>query len=614
MELADQLELSAFQSQILEALATGNDFAAIADLLCRKAEALSDGAICTIVRIENGLIRPVSAPSLPAAYAEALDGAAIGPEAGSCGTAAYLGEPVLSADIDNDPKWQPYLGLAQPYGLKACWSSPIKARDGRTIATFAFYFREKRDATEIERELVKRSVHLCAIALEHIQINSRNEFLAFRDQLTGLGNRRSFDTVFHDPDFSKQPFGLLLVDIDNLKIVNDSLGHWAGDTLISVVASRIDELSAPDRVFRLGGDEFAVLCRGCHDDKGLRKAALTLIDGVSQPITALGSTITPSVTIGGVLSGCDGAAPEQLRQHADVALYHGKETNPGGYQRFDPGHKTSIMRRIEESHQLLQALDEDRLTAHFQPVVSLETGRIAGVEALARIRATDGRILSAQDFQLAFADVRNAARLTTRMLDIAVRELRGWLDQGLRIEHLALNLSPADFRTGDLEARVSEAFDRVGLPLHYLQVEVTETVMMDGRVVDPLNRLRARGVRIALDDFGTGFASLTHLLNTPFDIIKIDRSFIEKLLTDPPSAAVVEALIDIARKLRVDIVAEGVETFAQVERLCELGCPFGQGYLFSRPVDADTTAQLLRATLPLVNDGASARAQVGKRA
>ena len=151
MDLQAQLKLSAFQGLILEAVATDKDFDTVADLLCREAQRLSNGAICTIARIDaNGLIRPVSSPSLPESYAKALDGTPIGPEVGSCGTAAYFGVPVQTTDIDADPKWQPYLGLAQPLGLKACWSSPIKTRDGRVVATFAFYFRTKRGATEIE--------------------------------------------------------------------------------------------------------------------------------------------------------------------------------------------------------------------------------------------------------------------------------------------------------------------------------------------------------------------------------------------------------------------------------------------------------------------------------
>ncbi|MAS05220.1 MAG: diguanylate cyclase [Ahrensia sp.] len=598
MDIQAQLKLSAFQGLILEAVATGKDFDSVADLLCREAEQLSDGAICTIVRIDaDGLIRPVSSPSLPESYAEALDGIAIGPEAGSCGTAAYFGKPVQTTDIDTDPKWQPYLGLAQPLGLKACWSSPIKTRDGRVVATFAFYFRTKRGATEIERELVRRAVHLCAIAYEHTEINARNEFLAYRDQLTGLGNRRSFDAALAERAATGTPFGLLLVDIDNLKIVNDSLGHACGDVLIKAVAAKLRELCENSCAFRMGGDEFAVIAVNADSAETLKALAQTILATATAPIEAQGSVLVPGVTIGGVLAGTDGTAPEELRQNADVALYHAKETSRGDFLRFDPMHKTAIIRRIDQSRELMEALDEDRVEPFFQPVVRLETGRICGVEALARIRSRDGRIIEAGEFQLAFSDSRNASRLTARMMELAADAFQAWQAEDLPIEHLALNLSMADFQSGDLDERLADAFGSRGIALHHLNLEVTESVLMETHIVRPIDNLRRLGVTVALDDFGTGFASLTHLLNFPVDAIKIDRSFVDRFLTDRPSAAIVEALTDIGRKIGVDIVAEGVETVEQATKLMALGCQFGQGHLFARPLARNAITELLRASL-----------------
>ncbi len=598
MELQAQLKLSAFQGMILEAVATGRDFDSVADLLCREAERLSDGAICTIVRIDaEGLIRPVSSPSLPQSYADALNGIPIGPEAGSCGTAAYFGEPVQTTDIDTDPKWQPYLGLAQPLGLKACWSSPIKTRDGGVVATFAFYFRTKRGATRIEREVVQRAVHLCAIAYEHTEINARNEFLAYRDQLTELGNRRSFDIVLARHAAAGKPFGLLLVDIDNLKIVNDSLGHACGDVLIKAVAAKLRDLCEDSCAFRMGGDEFAVITARAGSAGKLKAMAQRILETATAPVEAQGSVLVPGVTIGGVLAGVDGTDPEELRQNADVALYHAKETSRGDFLRFDPMHKTAIIRRLDQSRDLMEALDEDRIVPYFQPIVRLETGRICGVEALARIRGRDGRIIEASEFQLAFSDSRNASRLTARMMELVADAFQAWQAEDLPIEHVALNLSMADFQTGDLDERLADAFGRRGIALRHLNLEVTESVLMETHIVRPIDNLRRLGVTVALDDFGTGFASLTHLVHFPVDAIKIDRSFVERFLTDGPSAAIVEALTDIGRKVGLHIVAEGIETIEQASRLKTLGCQFGQGHLFARPLNAAAITELLRASL-----------------
>lgn len=234
---------------------------------------------------------------------------------------------------------------------------------------------------------------------------------------------------------------------------------------------------------------------------------------------------------------------------------------------------------------------------YFQPVVRLDTGKICGVEALARIRSRDGRVIEAADFHLAFSDSRNASRLTARMLELAADAFQKWQAEDLPIEHMALNLSMADFQTGDLDERLAEAFGSRGIALHHLNLEVTESVLMETHIVRPIDNLRRRGVTVALDDFGTGFASLTHLVNFPVDAIKIDRSFVERFLTDRPSAAIVEALTDIGRKIGLEIVAEGVETVEQANRLTALGCQYGQGYLFARPLDAAAITQLLRVGL-----------------
>ena len=199
---------------------------------------------------------------------------------------------------------------------------------------------------------------------------------------------------------------------------------------------------------------------------------------------------------------------------------------------------------------------------------------------------------------MAFSDMNNAARLTSRMIDLAAAAFREWQDEGLPIGHVALNLSTADFHRSDMDDHLTDAFGSRGIELHHLHVEVTESVLMESHIRRPLENMRRLGVRIALDDFGTGHASLTHLLNFPVDLLKIDRSFIERVLTDRPSAAIVEALIDIARKIGLRIVAEGVESADQAARLMALGCHYGQGHLFARPLDKNAVTELLRASLP----------------
>ena len=542
--------LHALQTEILEALVTGERFEAIAGLLCRRAEELAPGVVCSIVAITpDGLLAPVAAPSLPQNYSDASAGTPIGPNVGSCGTAAYLGEAVEVHVVSTDPLWTPYKDLILPLGLMACWSSPIKTRDGRVAATFGFYYRDKRGPTELERAIVNTCVHLFSIAIEHDHAQQRNHALAYFDQLTGLPNRRSFDDMMFERIVANKPaFGLLVVDIDNLKIANDTMGHVVGDGLIQEVAGRLGEV-APNAACRLGGDEFAVLVDDCHDHGELGVVAEAIIQAMREPFDCDGYTIMPQITMGGVVYGIDGNNAVLLRQNADFALYHAKEIKRGAYVPCEKNLRTSIALRMSQIRTLDQALNERRVIPFYQPVMSIDGGIIEGFEALARIRLDNGEILSASQVQAALSDPSIAFRLTDQMLNQIAANARTWLDRGLSFRHIGINLSPADFYRSDLERRLSEAFEAVGVPLKHLVLEVTETVFLDGpgpddKVVGVLQRLRKKGVVVALDDFGTGFASLTHLVRFPVDIIKIDRSFIARMLLERPSRLVVELLID----------------------------------------------------------------------
>lgn len=409
--------MHALQTEILEALVMGERFESIANLLCERAEELAPSVHCSILEItRDGRLKPVAAPSLPQQYSDALYGAKIGPVVGSCGTAAYLGAPVEVTDISTDPLWADYKELALPLGLMACWSSPIKTRDERVAATFAFYYKTKRGPTALERSIVQTCVHLCAIAIEHDEAQQRNHDLAYYDQLTGLPNRRSFDEMISRRVAAKAPsFGLLVIDVDNLKIVNDTMGHIVGDGLLQEVARRFKE-AVPLTSCRLGGDEFAVLVDECDGHAGLTAVADKLLSAMHESFVCNGNTVVPRLTVGGVVYGIDGTAADVLRQNADFALYHAKETSRGGYMPFDQGLRTSISLRMSMIRELDDALNESRIIPYYQPIVALDTREIVGLEALARIRRQDGGIIAAGQFEAALTDSNVAFRLTDRML------------------------------------------------------------------------------------------------------------------------------------------------------------------------------------------------------
>lgn len=612
MRLPDFAErLQSLQNAILEAIARGEALAAVMASLCQRVEAIAPGVTCSVVAVDDdGNLQPLAAPSLPAFYGEAIRGVRVGPNVGSCGTAIHRKRPVEVRNIATDPLWEGYRELVIPLGLHACWSSPIMARDGRVIGSFAFYYDEPRGATAFERRIVATCANLCAIAIEHEEVSARNHRLAYFDTLTGLPNRASFnEAIAQITGAAPAPFGLMLIDIDHLKAVNDTMGHAAGDHLIETVGTRLVLAVGSGTAYRIGGDEFAVLLPDCRSAMQLRSVACGILAAMQPPFDRDGNTIIPSVTIGGVLAGEDGADSVTLRQNADFALYHAKERHRGGYVRFKDGLRTSMTRRLQTIRKVDEALAAGSVVPHYQPIMRLDTGEIIGLEALARMQ-DDDRIAGAGEFHEALLDPKIAYRISNQVLAAVAADLAQWQREGVPIRYIGVNVTSADFQKGDLVQRIVRTFERARAPLDRLVVEITEQVIMGGRrdgVARTMAALRERGILVALDDFGTGFASLTHLLDFPVDLIKIDRSFIAGIESGARSSVIVEALIGIANRLGVSIVAEGIEIEAQAKRLQAMGCRLGQGYFYSRAVPADAVAELIRTAAP--RDAAAAKRQ-----
>ncbi len=592
-------ELQGLQNTILQAIAHGVSFENIADILCRKAEELSPDSVCSVVAIEaDGRLRTVAGPSLPQHYREAVDTLHIGPSVGSCGTAAYLAKPVQVVDIGTDPLWASYKDLALPLGLRSCWSVPILRSEGSVAATFAIYSRHSRAASEIERGIVFTCMHLCKVAIAYGEMLKRNFDLSHFDQLTGLPNRRRFEDTYAAMIDAEADFGLLMIDVDHLKMVNDTLGHAIGDSLLAEISRRLTKLPDSASAYRIGGDEFAVIVRQCRDRNALQSIARQVLETMGPPHEPQGHLLHPSVSIGGVVRGGSEEQPSLLRQNADLALYHAKETRRGSFVFFEPTLRTSMMQRMETIRSVRDALEEGRILNYYQPIVGIGDGTIRGLEVLARMLAPDGSIIPAGEFLEAFSDRHLAAALRRRIIDRAAIDMAAWLATGIAPEGIAINLSAADFEEDGLDGHVAEVFETHGVPLDRVTLEITESVVIESsgcRIAKAIKSLSNKGFGIALDDFGMGYASLNHLLTLPIDTIKIDRSFIARLAACEAGDVIVEALIAIASRTRLRIVAEGIETELQALRLLQYGCELGQGYHFAPPTDAERTAGLLTA-------------------
>jgi diguanylate cyclase (GGDEF)-like protein len=303
-------------------VAKGEALRATMDRLCIEVEKRFPTIVCSILTIDrSGLLHPLSSPSLPEAYSAAIDGLMIGPCTGSCGTSAYLRAPVTVCDIENDPRWASYKSIPLSLGLVACWSSPICDGRGEVVGTFAFYFREKRGPNAHEREIVDKCVHLCAIAIERHERFLEHERRANVDSLTGLSNRASFNAALsHLACTEPGSWALLIVDLDNLKIINDTFGHLAGDDLLRVAASRISKIVFPDLVFRLGGDEFVVLVQSPKSLVDIEAVAGRMLKAVAEPAICGGHTVMPKATMGGAILTGRERSTDQVRENADFAL------------------------------------------------------------------------------------------------------------------------------------------------------------------------------------------------------------------------------------------------------------------------------------------------------
>lgn len=591
------------QRDVLEGLATGTSLTALLELLCQQVEALAPEVICSVLRIDDGRLRPVAAPSVPAVFSAAIDGLAIGPAVGSCGTAAWRGEAVMVTDIASDPLWADYRGLALPLGLAACWSSPIAARDGRIVGTFAFYYRQPRAPSDFHMRMVDACVHLCSLAMEHEEAEQRINNLAYYDSLTGLANRTRLRerglALVAEAQSGHQPLALLFLDVDRFKTVNDSLGHPVGDRILIEVASRLRRvLGEQELIARLGGDEFVVVLPQCD---GGRAAALatTLLQALTERIELDRLILSPTLSIGISLCPDDGRDFDTLLKHADIAMYRAKEDGRACFRFFLQEMNDIASRRLELESALRQALSSGQLQLHYQPQLWLDGRCLYGVEALVRWHHPQWGAMSPALFIPLAEECGLINALDGWVLEAACAQLQQWDRAGIAIPAVAVNVSAARFVHDDLPGHVATLLKRYGLAAGRLTLEITERLMMADvdRSRQALAELHAMGVRLAVDDFGTGYSSLSYLKRFPVSEIKLDQSFVRELESDIDDRALAIAVIGIGRSLNQVVVAEGVETAWQLDYLRSQGCDVAQGYHLGRPLAATALVQWL------ANDG-----------
>ena len=438
---------------------------------------------------------------------------------------------------------------------------------------------------------------------ERKRAEERMRHLADHDPLTGLPNRRRFqDRLAHAISRSRrrdEGMALLLMDLDDFKAVNDALGHDAGDALLCEVARRLQiERRDEDTVARFGGDEFALILEGIRNPQDTARVAARIMSELRRPFRFRGLDVDPSGSMGIALFPADAHDAAELLKHADIALYRAKESGRGDFQHFEADMRIQIDRRRRLEADLRRGLAGDEFIVFYQPIVSLDPYGSLSFEALLRWRHPDRGLVQPLDFLPVAEETGLIAGIGCRVLQQVAEQARRWMDAGVPLGRIAINLADAQFADAELDRMIARVLAGAQVPARLIEIEVTEGVFFGrnaDRVMQVLRRLHALGVTIVLDDFGTGHASLTHLRRFPIDKLKIDRSFVRDMLDDTNDAVIVRAIIDLGHSLGLEIVAEGVESDAQLDFLRSHGCDHIQGFLVAPPGAAAEALALAQA-------------------
>jgi diguanylate cyclase (GGDEF)-like protein len=463
--------------------------------------------------------------------------------------------------------------------------------DDRTVLSYTCHDTSLR--TRFESRLLEKQQHL--------------DHLAHHDQLTGLPNRLFL--AAHLPEAlgvaaqSGQILAVLFLDLDRFKHINDSRGHETGDQLLKAVAQRLREtLRGEDIVIRMGGDEFIVIMKSVRDAEDVNEAARRITESLSSPVIVNGQPLITTASIGVSLFPRDGADMGELLRHSDTAMYQAKEHGRNNCQIFSPFMDRRLKQRIAIETHLRVALESKQLDVHYQPIVEVQTNQVVALEALLRWKHPTHGLISPARFIRVAEETGLIVPIGEFVLERVLTDATQWRKEKCKLVPIAINVSAAQLQRSDLAGMIVELTGKHGFKPTQLQIELTEGTVFERRegrngepTEDAVTKLRDLGIHISIDDFGTGYSSLSYLKRWPVDSIKIDRSFVRDLGSDPSDLAIVGAIIAMARHLRIPVIAEGIEGWQQLEKLRELGCARVQGHLIAKPGPPDSCRRFLQA-------------------
>ena len=512
------------------------------------------------------------------------------------------GMPIWAADLEQEASV--LAAAARDAGLRSALAFPVCV-DGETLGAIELYSRSQR---EPEPDLLRVAGQLGALIGQHIarrETERRLQFVVSHDPLTALPNRTIFGQRLSQALAQAARYdhkvALLFIDLDRFKVVNDTMGHEAGDRLLREVADRLrDSLREGDTVGRHGGDEFVVLIEQYESAMQVAGVAQKIIDQAGEPYFFDGHEFHISASIGIATYPNDGQDADTLRKHADIAMYRAKEAGKNQYQFYSPHMNRLSLERLDLEASLRHALERGELMLVYQPMFDMDGRSVVGMEALLRWRRAEDNIVAPAEFMPLAEETGLAVHIGEWVLRTACAQARMWQDRGSKPVRVAVNVSPRHFAHGNLVGCVEDVLRATRLQPGTLQLEITEATIMQSaeRAVRALRMLKEQGVRVAVDDFGTGFSSLAHLQRFPLDAVKVDRSFIASIAQPGNGASVARAVIAMAHSFGLRAVAEGVETEEQARFLRIQGCDEMQGFLFSNALSPEQAAEMLERDAP----------------
>jgi diguanylate cyclase (GGDEF)-like protein/PAS domain S-box-containing protein len=593
------------QGRVLEMIATSTALEQVLESLMNLMESQLEGMMASIVLLdEDGIhLRHGAAPTLPHAYTQMIDGASIGPQAGSCGTAIYRREQVIVTNIPEDPLWENYRQTAACYGLVSCWSTPIITHHGKLLGALALYSRTVRAPTPAEGQMIDMGTRIAGIAIERRDTEERIRHMAHHDALTGLPNRALLQDRLKQAMLFADRYGRLVtvvfIDLDNFKLINDSLGHNAGDQVLKILADRMTRcVRAIDTVVRTGGDEFVIVLFDPPDQAEAIAPTLEKIrESIAQAIDIGSQKLQVTCSMGLATYPADGAEIESLLKNADAAMYYAKGLGRNNYQFYTVEMNANVNEKLALQEGLRSAITNNEFLLLYQPQVNLTSGRIFGVEALIRWRHPSLGMVSPIDFIQIAEQSGLIVPIGDWVLHAACRQNKAWQDAGMPPITISVNVSARQFTDKNLVNRIAHALQESALDAMYLELELTESLIMQDlqQSIATMRELQLMGIHLAIDDFGTGYSSLSALKSFPIVRLKIDKSFVKDLPDNENDKAIAAAVISLGHKLNLMVIAEGVETEQQLMFLRDNDCDEIQGYYFSKPVPAGDIAALFQA-------------------